>query len=172
MNVKDEEYSENVEMYLKVIHLLEVKTGEPAQTNEIAEVLEIAPPSVTEMLYQLHSDGLVTHERYKGAAMTPQGKKIAKKILLKHHLIEKFITDTLGVRDKNLAHEQACKMEHVLDDNLVMRLKKVVKIKDYKLSDDDVEMELCSRFLHPKKIKRKPRKKRSRKKKRKRSQRR
>jgi DtxR family transcriptional regulator, Mn-dependent transcriptional regulator len=54
-----------VEDYLKAIYELE-RSGEPAETNAIARLLEIAPASVSGMVRRLSDQGLIRHERYRG----------------------------------------------------------------------------------------------------------
>ncbi len=118
--------SENVEMYLKSIYLLSRSNGGPAKTGEISTELGVSPPSVTEMLDRLDEMGLLHHEKYHGARLTPAGEEVARNILRKHCLLERFLLDVLDVHEG--FHEQACKMEHALEDETAMRLTKLVEL--------------------------------------------
>ena len=106
--------AEITEQYLKVIYNL-TEDGGSAKTTDIASVLDIAPASVTEMLHKLSDKGYIKHEPYKGAALKPKGRKIALKVARKHRLLERFLTDFVGISGRS-THEQACKMEHALTD--------------------------------------------------------
>lgn len=111
---------EVVEQYLKTIYKLS-EGGSAARTNDIADALGVAPASVTEMLHKLADKGYLKHEPYKGVVLKAKGRKIAFKVIRKHRLLERFLTDFVGIRGKS-THEQACKMEHALTDEAEMNL--------------------------------------------------
>lgn len=115
--------SETTEMYLKEIHLLS-RDGEAAKTGRIADRLGISPPSVTEMLANLEEEGLVEYEKYKGAALTEEGEERAVDLLQKHCLIERFLVKFLGVEEG--FHEEACRIEHVMSDEVAGELGEIV----------------------------------------------
>ncbi len=141
-------------MYLKIIYLLEVDTGAPAKTGEISGKLSISPASVTEMLDRMQEEGFVRHRKYKGVVTTKKGREIAKRILRRHCLVERFLIEALGIRDREVAHQQADAMEHVLLDDVAMRLNRVVKLPKECPECYDLEKEICSRFLRSAKGKR------------------
>lgn len=107
--------SENVEEYLEILYKLS-PNGEMVSTSQISEKLKIAPASVTQMLKKLSKKGYVEYSPYKGAILTKEGLKIAKKITRKHRLLERFLCDILKIK-KDKIHEQACEMEHSLSDD-------------------------------------------------------
>ncbi|WP_414468806.1 DtxR family transcriptional regulator [Methanobacterium sp. ACI-7] len=107
--------SENVEEYLEVLYKLSPE-GEMVSTSQISEKLKIAPASVTQMLKKLSEKGYVKYIPYKGAVLTKEGLKIAKKITRKHRLLERFLCDVLKIK-KDRIHKQACEMEHSLSDD-------------------------------------------------------
>lgn len=107
--------SENIEEYLEVLYKLGPK-GETVSTTQISEKLKIAPASATQMLQKLSSKGYVQYSPYKGAVLTKDGLKIAKKITRKHRLLERFLCDVLKIK-KDKIHKQACEMEHSLSDD-------------------------------------------------------
>ena len=111
---------EIVEQYLKVIYKV-TEDGGLARTTDIASTMDIAPASVTEMLHKLSAKGYIKHEPYKGAKLTAKGMRIACKVTRKHRLLERFLSDFIGVRGKS-GHEQACKMEHALTDESEQQL--------------------------------------------------
>jgi len=119
--------SENVEEYLEILYKLS-PNGEMVSTTQISEKLQIAPASVTQMLKKLSKKGYVQYSPYKGAVLTKNGLKIAKKITRKHRLLERFLCDILKIK-KDKIHDQACEMEHSLSD--------------------DAERALCQLLEHP-----------------------
>jgi len=116
--------SEIAEQYLRVIHDL-TENGGPAKTSDTAAAMNVSPASVTEMVQRLSKQGYVHHERYKGTSLTPKGRRIARKILRKHRILECFLDDFVGIKGRS-RHEQACKMEHVLTDEAERQLCKLM----------------------------------------------
>jgi DtxR family Mn-dependent transcriptional regulator len=109
-----------VEDYLKAIYELE-RTGEPAETNAIARLLNIAPASVSGMVRRLSEQGLITHERYRGARLTASGRRAALQTLRRHRVIEAYLTSALGY-SWDRVHDEAERLEHAASDELVDRM--------------------------------------------------
>lgn len=104
--------SEITEQYLKIIYNL-TEDGGAAKTTDIANALGVTPASVTQMIQKLAKQGYVSHEPYHGSALRARGKRIAKKIARKHRLLERFLSDMVGI-ETEAGHDQACRMEHGL----------------------------------------------------------
>ncbi|MFA4958175.1 MAG: metal-dependent transcriptional regulator [Candidatus Methanoperedens sp.] len=101
--------SPRTEEYLEYIYKLQ-EMHESASTSKLADRLELAPSSVSEMLKQLEQKGLVNYAG-KGVVLTEEGELKAKKVIRKHRLSERLLTDILGFKwDK--VHEEACRLEH------------------------------------------------------------
>jgi DtxR family transcriptional regulator, Mn-dependent transcriptional regulator len=113
-----------VEDYLKAIYELE-RSGEPAETNAIARLLEIAPASVSGMMRRLAEQGLITHERYRGARLTAAGRRAALKTLRRHRVIEAYLTSALGY-SWDRVHEEAERLEHAASDELIDRMAEAI----------------------------------------------
>lgn len=109
-----------VEDYLKAIYDLE-RSGEPAETNAIARRLAIAPASVSGMIRRLAEQGLITHERYRGARLTAAGRRAALKTLRRHRVIEAYLTQALGY-SWDRVHDEAERLEHAASDELIDRM--------------------------------------------------
>lgn len=109
-----------VEDYLKAIYELE-RSGEPAETNAIARILDIAPASVSGMVRRLARQGLITHERYRGARLTTAGRRAALKTLRRHRVIEAYLTTALGY-SWDRVHDEAERLEHAASDELIDRM--------------------------------------------------
>jgi DtxR family transcriptional regulator, Mn-dependent transcriptional regulator len=109
-----------VEDYLKAIYELE-NAGAAAETNAIAQMLKIAPASVSGMVRRLADVGLITHERYHGARLTSAGRKAALKTLRRHRVIEAYLTSALGY-SWDRVHDEAERLEHAASDELIDRM--------------------------------------------------
>jgi DtxR family transcriptional regulator, Mn-dependent transcriptional regulator len=109
-----------VEDYLKAIYELET-SGEAAETNAIARLLNIAPASVSGMVRRLADQGLITHERYHGARLTTAGRRAALKTLRRHRVIEAYLTSALGY-SWDRVHDEAERLEHAASDELIDRM--------------------------------------------------
>ncbi len=117
--------SESVEEYLEAICRLE-EEATPVATSRLAEKMAVSPASASEMVSKLAQQGLVAYEPYKGAFLTPEGKKKALSLLRRHRLWERFLTDILGL-GWDLVHEEACRLEHAASDELVERIAEVLE---------------------------------------------
>jgi DtxR family Mn-dependent transcriptional regulator len=109
-----------VEDYLKAIYELE-RASEPAETNAIARLLNIAPASVSGMVRRLAEQGLITHERYHGARLTAAGRRAALRTLRRHRVIEAYLTSALGY-SWDRVHDEAEQLEHAASDELIDRM--------------------------------------------------
>lgn len=114
------ELTASVEDYLKAVYDLE-RAGEPAATTELASRLRVAPASVTGMVRRLAEAGLLTHERYRGARLTPQGRTAALRTLRRHRVIEAYLLRALGYRWDEV-DDEAERLEHAASDELVNRM--------------------------------------------------
>ena len=113
-----------VEDYLKAIYELE-RSGEPAETNAIARLLAIAPASVSGMIRRLSRQGLITHERYRGARLTPPGRRAALRTLRRHRVIEAYLTSALGY-SWDRVHDEAERLEHAASDALIDKMAEAI----------------------------------------------
>ena len=114
------ELTQPVEDYLKAIYELET-LGAAAETNAIADMLRIAPASVSGMVRRLAEQGLITHERYHGARLTSAGRKAALRTLRRHRVIEAYLTSALGY-SWDRVHDEAERLEHAASDELIDRM--------------------------------------------------
>jgi DtxR family Mn-dependent transcriptional regulator len=109
-----------VEDYLKAVYELE-RAGEPAATTDLASRLGVAPASVTGMVRRLAEAGLLTHEPYRGARLTEQGRQAALRTLRRHRVIETYLVRALGYRWDEVDQE-AERLEHAASDEFVDRM--------------------------------------------------
>src|SRR5216117_383960 len=110
----------SVEDYLKsVFHL--TSQGGFATTSDIAEMLEVAPPSVSGMMKRLSETGLIEHVPYRGVQLTPQGRRAALQMIRRHRILESYLTSKLGY-DWGDVHVEAERLEHAVSDELIERM--------------------------------------------------
>jgi DtxR family Mn-dependent transcriptional regulator len=112
--------SRSVEDYLKVIYHLSLE-GQPATTSRIAELLEVAPPSVSGMIKRLSEQGLLEHVPYRGVELTAEGRRAALRMVRRHRIIEAYLVGALGY-SWDTVHEEAERLEHAVSDALIERM--------------------------------------------------
>ncbi len=102
------------EDYLKHIYLMEEEEIR-AGTRDLSKRLNVQPASVTSMLKKLAELHLIVHEPYRGAKLTPSGRRIALEVIRHHRLIELFLVEALGYGWEEV-HEEAERLEHVISE--------------------------------------------------------
>lgn len=112
--------TESLENYLETISMLK-KTKNVVRVKDIAKELDVKNSSVNIALNILSEKNLVIHERYGYVDLTEKGQKIADDIQHKEDVIYKFFTEILRV-DKDIAKNDACKMEHTISDETLSKL--------------------------------------------------
>jgi len=113
-------HTQAVEDYLKAVYELQ-KRSDKVTTSAVADELEVAPASATNMLKKLSEMKLVTHEPYRGVTLTEAGRKVALEVIRHHRLIETYLAEALGV-PWDQVHEEAEKWEHILSEDLEDRM--------------------------------------------------
>jgi DtxR family Mn-dependent transcriptional regulator len=89
----------------------------------IAERLQISRPAVSEMIRRLEAEGLITNEG--GIHLTDKGLVLAQRVVRRHRLAERFLTDMLGLSWAQ-AHHEAGKWEHVMSDEVEAAMDRVL----------------------------------------------
>ena len=125
-----------IEDYVELVYNIQ-KKKKRVHTNDIAFALNINPASVTEIFQKLSNEGYIDYEKYSGVKLTEKGKKIAIKTKKKHETLRNFLI-LLGI-DKKVADEDACLIEHNVNQETMETLRKFVEFA--KLEDG------CSRWL-------------------------
>jgi DtxR family Mn-dependent transcriptional regulator len=69
----------------------------------------------------MERDGLLTIEGDRHLQLTDDGRRLATRVMRKHRLAERLLTDVIGL-DWELVHEEACRWEHVMSDTVEKRL--------------------------------------------------
>ena len=111
---------DTTEMYLRTIYEL-VEEGITPLRARIAERLHQSGPTVSQTVARMERDGLVTVEGDRHLQLTDEGNSLATRVMRKHRLAERLLTDVIGL-DWELVHEEACRWEHVMSEQVERRL--------------------------------------------------
>lgn len=117
--------SQSIEDYIKAIFQL----GEgraPVSTSALAERLEVRPASVSSMLRRLERLGLVRHEPYHGVQLTDEGEDLGRRMIRRHRLIERFLTEFLDY-PWDAVHDEAERLEHAVSPRFVEAIDRLLE---------------------------------------------
>jgi DtxR family Mn-dependent transcriptional regulator len=118
--------TQSLEDYLEMVSFL-ADEGE-VRVTDIASRLAVSKPSVLTALKVLEEQGLIEHERYRTVRLTPAGAAQAAEIRDRHSFLTRFLQDIVGVGAET-AEKDACKMEHLLSEETLKKMKALVKAK-------------------------------------------
>lgn len=108
------------EDYLKAI--LEAESeGETVISATLAHWLKVSPPAVTMALRRLKKDGFVKVQPDGNVRLTADGRKIARKLTLRHHLIERMLSEMFGMEWYKV-HDEAERLEHAVSPDFEAKL--------------------------------------------------
>jgi DtxR family Mn-dependent transcriptional regulator len=116
--------TQSLEDYLEMVSFLSDE-GE-VRVTDIAARLKVSKPSVLTAIKVLEEQGLLEHERYSNVSLTKQGASRAAEIRGRHNLLTTFLQKVVGV-DPDTAEQDACKMEHVLSEKTLKRMKDLIR---------------------------------------------
>ncbi|MFD1176230.1 transcriptional regulator MntR [Paenibacillus puldeungensis] len=114
----------SMEDYLERIYKLIDEKGY-ARVSDIAEGLEVHPSSVTKMIQKLDKDEYLIYEKYRGLVLTSKGKKIGKRLVDRHQLLEEFL-GLIGVEHENI-YRDVEGIEHHLSWDSITRIATLVE---------------------------------------------
>jgi DtxR family Mn-dependent transcriptional regulator len=108
------------EEYLQMLYWLH-EAELPETAANLARAMQLSAPTVHEMIGRLERDGYVSRGADKVLAFTPEGFEYAEGIVRRHRLIERFLTDVLGIPWDEV-HEEAERLEHAMSPVLEERM--------------------------------------------------
>src|ERR687887_124982 len=119
----------SVDEYLETIYFLAFPIGEytprgagsPPLASRVAEMLGVSRASAGEMLKRLESDGLIERGEKKEALLTETGRARAERVVRKHRIIERLLTDFMGYTAYE-SHERADELGDTFDDEMIERI--------------------------------------------------
>jgi DtxR family Mn-dependent transcriptional regulator len=112
--------SEVVSRYLEAIYYMWAEK-EPLRSARLADWLSVSRPTVAVALRRMTRDGLVRMNRRKEIELTPRGKREAESIVRRHRIMERWLTDGLGL-DWVTADTEAARLEHAVSEVVERRL--------------------------------------------------
>ncbi len=101
------------------------EAGLPMTGANIARAMQLSAPSVHEMIARLEADGYVTRRPDKSLQFTARGLEHATAIVSRHRMIERFLTDVLGIPWHEV-HEEAERLEHAMSPVLEERMRAAI----------------------------------------------
>jgi Mn-dependent DtxR family transcriptional regulator len=129
------------DQYLKAIYLAQLVDDGPAATGTLADMLEVSPASVNEMVGKLEERGLAEHEKYEGTELTDEGIVRAEDALQTYCIIERFLANVLEVES---FREEARALESVIDDTVAERLDTIIDRREECPDCFDPETDACA----------------------------
>ena len=108
------------EDYLKAIHEAESE-GDSVISATLAHWLKVSPPAVTMALRRLKKDGLVRVQSDGHVTLSAAGRRIARKLTLRHHLIERMLSEMFGMEWWKV-HDEAERLEHAVSPGFEAKL--------------------------------------------------
>jgi len=112
------------EEYLQSIFWLQ-EAGLPMTGANVARAMQLSAPTVHEMIGRLERDGYITRGADKALSFTDAGLEHAEAIVRRHRLIERFLTDVLGIPWDEV-HEEAERLEHAMSPVLEDRMRAAI----------------------------------------------
>ena len=119
----------SIDEYLETIYFLAFPIGEyrpltagsPTLASRVAEMLGVSRASAGEMLKRLEAEGLVERGEHKEALLTEAGAERARKVVRKHRVIERLLTDFMGYTAAE-AHVHADELGGTFTDEMIERI--------------------------------------------------
>src|SRR5215204_3181982 len=122
-------HGHSVDEYLETIYFLAFPIGEyappgprsPTLASRVAEMLGVSRASAGEMLKRLERDGLIRRGEHKEALLTRKGRARAERVVRKHRIIERLLTDFMGYTAAE-AHVHADELGDTFSDEMIERI--------------------------------------------------
>jgi len=122
------ELIDTTEMYLKTVYEMEEDGVLPLRAR-IVERLDHSGPTVSQTVARMERDGLIHVADDRSLKLTEVGRARATEVIRKHRLAERLLLDVIGM-DRRLIHEEACRWEHVMSEQVEERLAQILQDTD------------------------------------------
>lgn len=116
--------SQQIEEYMEALGKLEER-GEKITTSSLARQRGVSAPSTTEMLGRLAERGFISYRPRGEIELTEDGRTLARTVMRRHRLWERFLHDILGVRWDRV-HGEACRLEHATSPEVEQGLARAI----------------------------------------------
>ncbi len=119
----------SIDDYIETIYFLAFPVGEyrpvtkgaPTLAVRVADMLGVSRASAGEMLKRLESEGLVERGEQKEAILTPKGRELAERVVRRHRIIERLLTDFMGYTAAE-SHVHADELGDTFTDEMIERI--------------------------------------------------
>jgi DtxR family Mn-dependent transcriptional regulator len=119
----------SVEDYIETIYFLAFPVGEyrpvakgaPTLAVRVADMLGVSRASAGEMLKRLEAEGLIERGEHKEAILTPKGRELSERVVRRHRIIERLLTDFMGYTPAE-SHVQADLLGDTFTDEMIERI--------------------------------------------------
>jgi len=118
-----------VEDYLGQIKRLE-EDGQRCTASLLSQTLGVSLPSASEMLKRLASEGYIARQKGGTITLTPEGRPLAHKVLRRHRVVERLLTDVLGMPWHEV-HAEAHRLEHAVSARVEEHLMQTLGYPEY-----------------------------------------
>ncbi len=142
---KSEKLTKSLEDYLEAILYLEEK-NRVARVKDIADYLSVQMPSVTGALKTLKAKEMVEYERNSFINLTKEGSIIAKSVRKRHDILFRFLKKVL-ILPEDTANEEACRIEHVIDQDTAQRIQNLTDYLTDKLSSKEINKDDWNKII-------------------------
>ena len=117
--------SPSLEQYIEAIADL-LTRDKVCSVSDIAEQVQVSRPAASRAVRELGDQDLVEHRSYGYVDLTPKGQSIADRLTARHEVLYNFFREVL-LFDEEWADQEACRLEHQVEDALVDRLSELSK---------------------------------------------
>ena len=111
-----------VEAYLEIIYMMATER-QPVIGARLADTLQVSRPTITATLRRMVRDGFVKLDEQKRIQLTAKGQSIAEHLQRRHRIVERWLTDVLGM-DWAKSDAEAHRLEHAMSDDILELLNK------------------------------------------------
>ncbi len=119
----DKELTASMEDYIEMIYRLSKENGY-TRIQELANNLNVQPPSATKMIQKLSELNLLKYKKYDVVVLEKDGKVLGKKLLMRHNTVEELLR-CIGIDESNILSETE-KIEHTISDRTLKCIKKYI----------------------------------------------
>ncbi len=116
--------SPSLEQYIEAIADL-LTRDKVCSVSDIAEQVQVSRPAASRAVRELGEQDLVEHRSYGYVDLTPKGQSIADRLTARHEVLYDFLREVL-LFDEEWADQEACRLEHQVDDLLVDRISELI----------------------------------------------
>ncbi len=135
----DKKLSSSLEDYLEAIYTL-CLSEDAANANKIAQMLDVKKSSVSWALKQLSEKDLINYSSYAPITLTDKGEIRARQVYARHQAIRNYLVEKLMI-DPEVAEENACRMEHVIDPEVLEKMVASMDCQAQRLSSSELPKE-------------------------------